>query len=346
MSARLRACAGRLLVVVEAVAAESGPGATLSADGLLAALDLSGPRHSVVARCAAGPTDATLLRLVADGLGGAAIAPATGVITLRSLEAFIRRSAPAVAIAASDDDDTFLCPPALLGVWDERWSRAVHTPWPGADGAAAAHPHGADESTAGADDPDAERSADELIGTVLPGRFRVVAELARGGFGTVYRGHQIALGRDVAIKVLHRDVAPSSDDWRLFVREIRTIGRLDHRNIVRIFQADLSPDGRLFMAMEMLAGEPLDAVVEREGPLSETRAVALMVQIVDGLAAAHDAGVVHCDIKPANIILVPGRGGAADGGDAIPGSSGLPLIIHSRDADEDMARILSEEYHD
>src|SRR6185295_5150539 len=130
--------------------------------------------------------------------------------------------------------------------------------------------------------------------SVLPGQFRLDGILARGTFGTVYRARQLAVERDVAVKVLHADIDPSSEDGRLFVHEIRSVGRIDHANVVRIHQADITHDGRLFFAMELLAGRNLQQLGE-EGPLPRERAIELVRQLLEGLAAAHDAGLVHAD---------------------------------------------------
>src|SRR5262249_58360951 len=86
------------------------------------------------------------------------------------------------------------------------------------------------------------RQQEDLIHVILPGRFRVERELAKGSFATVYRARQLTVERDVAIKVLHSGIDPASVDGRLFVQEIQSVGRLDHSNVVRIYQADITPD--------------------------------------------------------------------------------------------------------
>jgi serine/threonine protein kinase len=80
-----------------------------------------------------------------------------------------------------------------------------------------------------------------LVGSILPGRFRIDGLIARGGFGTVYRARQLSVERDVAVKILHADIDPSSPGGRLFVHEIQSVGRIDHPNVVRIYQ-DRRPD--------------------------------------------------------------------------------------------------------
>src|SRR5439155_5952506 len=116
---------------------------------------------------------------------------------------------------------------------------------------------------------------DDLCGTVLPGRFRLDAIVARGTFGTVYRARQLAVDREVAVKVLHADIDPASEDGRLFVHEIRAVGRIDHAAVVRIHQADITPDGRLFYAMELLDGRDLQQL----GQVGKDRAIELVRQL-------------------------------------------------------------------
>ncbi len=152
------------------------------------------------------------------------------------------------------------------------------------------------------------RAPGDLTGQVLPGRFRLDARVAGGTFGAVYRARQLAVERDVAVKVLHPGIGAGSADGRLFVSEIQAVGRIDHANVVRIYQADTTRDGRLFYAMELLAGRDLQACVA-DGPLAPARAVGLVQQLLAGLAAAHAAGLVHADVKPANAIVVPRAGG-------------------------------------
>jgi eukaryotic-like serine/threonine-protein kinase len=277
---RLRAArAEQLVAVVSACGDGEGAGdpaawsqalATARPDHLLAVAS-SGEGHPIV--------EALLTALCGDALD-----PRTGTVTMASLSQYLRRHARA-AMQGSDSVETLAQPPPLAGLWDVRRSQLSMR---------ATRPRVGDDS-------------EDLTGTVLPGRFRIDSVVARGTFGTVYRARQLAVERDVAVKVLHADIDPASDDGRLFVHEIRSVGRIDHANVVRIYQADIAHDGRLFFAMELLDGRDL-AEVARTGPLPRARAIELVRQLLAGLEAAHHAGLVHADVKPANAIVVE-RGG-------------------------------------
>lgn len=217
------------------------------------------------------------------GLCGEALDPRTGTVTMASLSTYLAGHAPSSVLQMCDASETVAQPPPLAGLWDVRRSQL---------------------SLRGTR-PRATRSLrpdDDLTGTVLPGRFRIDTLVARGTFGTIYRARQLAVERDVALKVLHADIDPSSEDGRLFVHEIRSVGRIDHTNVVRIYQADITHDGRLFFAMELLDGKDLATIVSA-GTVPRERAIELTRQLLAGLGAAHDAGLVHADIKPANAIV-------------------------------------------
>jgi len=219
-----------------------------------------------------------------SGLCGEALDPRTGTVTMASLGTHLVACAPGSAIQKSEASETIAQPPPLAGLWDVRRSQLSLR------GTRPRVPR----------NPSVE---DDLTGSVLPGRFRIDQIVARGTFGTVYRARQLAVERDVALKVLHGDIDPSSEDGRLFVHEIRSVGRIDHANVVRIYQADITHDGRLFFAMELLDGKDLQQVIAA-GKVSRERAIELTRQLLAGLGAAHDAGLVHADVKPANALVV------------------------------------------
>jgi tetratricopeptide (TPR) repeat protein/TolB-like protein/predicted Ser/Thr protein kinase len=139
---------------------------------------------------------------------------------------------------------------------------------------------------------------DPFIGRTL-GRYDVVAELGHGGMGVVYRARDTSLNRDVALKVLPADGVSAADRRRL-VREAQTASRLDHAHIGVVYEVG-DADGVTFIAMELIRGGSLGQLMTRG--LSTARALDLAVEIADGLARAHEGGVVHRDLKPANVML-------------------------------------------
>lgn len=139
-------------------------------------------------------------------------------------------------------------------------------------------------------------------------KLRLDELIARGSFGEVYRARHLTIARDVAVKILHAAFAPETEAGRLFRHEIRAIGTIDHRNVVRIFDADETSDGRLYFVMELLRGPTL-LELAAAAPLPVARAIELVAQLLDGLAAVHEAGHIHADVKPANAV-VSSTGGA------------------------------------
>lgn len=141
-------------------------------------------------------------------------------------------------------------------------------------------------------------------GTTL-GPYVVDAFLASGGMGEVYSGRDPRLGRPVAIKVLREGLADRREFRQRFKREIQAIGRLNHQNICTIYDIG-QRDDRSFIVMELLDGENLESILA-DGPLPVDRALQLAIQVADALDVAHRAGIIHRDIKSANLI-VTGRG--------------------------------------
>jgi predicted ATPase len=147
------------------------------------------------------------------------------------------------------------------------------------------------------------------VGALLDGKYHVEREIGRSGMGAVYLAEQRALGRRVAIKVLHARGRASLEAQRQFRREARMLARLDHPNIVRIYDLGDLTDDTHYLVMEHLDGEDLGAVFAREGALPLERACALSLQAARGLAAAHGAGIVHLDVKPDNLFVARGGDG-------------------------------------
>ncbi len=131
------------------------------------------------------------------------------------------------------------------------------------------------------------------------GRFRRVRQLGRGGFGTVWLAVDTQLDRTVAVKLAH---APDNDTEQRMLREARALAAVRHPNCVRVFDIVQDPDG-LAIVMEYIDGQPLSDVVLKNGLLQDTLAARLWVNMADALAAAHEQGVLHRDVKPSNVIV-------------------------------------------
>ena len=136
----------------------------------------------------------------------------------------------------------------------------------------------------------------------------MVGLLGRGGMGEVYRADDLKLGQPVALKFLPRDVEHDKDRLARFLTEVRLSLKVTHPNVCRVHDIAES-DGRHFLSMEYVDGEDLASLLRRIGRLPEDKAVEIARQLCDGLAAAHDEGVLHRDLKPANI-MIDGRGRA------------------------------------
>jgi tetratricopeptide (TPR) repeat protein len=138
-------------------------------------------------------------------------------------------------------------------------------------------------------------------------RYEILGELGRGGMGVVLRARDRRLGRVVALKRLPENLKSNPTAVSLFLREARAAASLSHPNIVTLFDADQQPDGTYYLTMELLEGFPLDGVVKKRGRLSVRDTLRIGVQIAKGLQFAHDNGVIHRDIKTANLFFTKDR---------------------------------------
>ena len=152
------------------------------------------------------------------------------------------------------------------------------------------------EAITGGDNPPVASQVGETIG-----KYEIRSQLGAGGMGAVLLAYDSVIEREVAIKVLSEDVAASKVALQRFLQEARAIGRLNHPNVVSIYDID-QWNGQYFIVMELLSGGSLAELVEKRGPLPWQEACHLIAQAAQGLAAAHAAGMVHRDIKPENLM--------------------------------------------
>ncbi|MEO1618089.1 MAG: serine/threonine-protein kinase [Planctomycetota bacterium] len=138
----------------------------------------------------------------------------------------------------------------------------------------------------------------------LIGDYVIEAVVGSGGMGRVYRAKHKLMGRNVAIKIMHQTIADADLAQRRFAREIQSIASLSHPNIVTAFDARQFA-GRACLVTEWIDGSDLSGIVKSDGPLSVSRALQVIKQAAEGLAYAHSMGIVHRDVKPANLILTP-----------------------------------------
>src|ERR1700683_3428384 len=143
-------------------------------------------------------------------------------------------------------------------------------------------------------------------GTMLAGRYRIVAKLGRGGMGEVFRAEDLTLEQEVALKFLPPDLANDPAALARFHSEVRIARQVSHPNVCRVFDIGMAGDAP-FITMEYVDGEDLASLIRRVGRFPQDKAGEIARQICAGLAAAHEQGLLHRDLKPANIML-DGRG--------------------------------------
>jgi serine/threonine protein kinase len=148
---------------------------------------------------------------------------------------------------------------------------------------------------------DTETNPDERIGTIIDARYKVLEAMASGSMGAVYKAERVPVGKLVAVKFLHSSYAKDSEFLARFERETRVMSKLAHPNCVSVVDFGVW-EGAPYLVMEYVAGTTLRTLLD-EGPLAPERALKLAKQIAAGLAHAHAQGVVHRDVKPANIMI-------------------------------------------
>jgi serine/threonine-protein kinase len=180
---------------------------------------------------------------------------------------------------------------------------------PAADPLAGA-PHHAGASAAPKQAPRAvsakprSKSADDIyLNEVLNNRFKVESKIGEGGFGAVYRGVQLATGRKVALKLLHPEMTKDENLVARFRREGMVLCNLRDAHTITTYDFDQTPNGTLYIAMELLEGKSLHQLFHEESPLAWKRVFKILTEMCSSLAEAHAQGIVHRDLKPENIYL-------------------------------------------
>ena len=139
-------------------------------------------------------------------------------------------------------------------------------------------------------------------GTVLAGRYRIVALLGKGGMGEVYRAEDLTLEQQVALKFLPEDIAANADALARFRNEVRLARQVSHPNVCRVYDV-VEVEDHIFLSMEYVDGEDLGSLLRRIGRLPSDKALEIARKLCAGLAAAHEKGVLHRDLKPSNVML-------------------------------------------
>ncbi len=143
-----------------------------------------------------------------------------------------------------------------------------------------------------------------LHGRMIAGKYSVRERLGGGAMGEVYRARQVALERDVAVKVIHPRLARDPEFSERFQREALTTSGFSHPNSIAVTDYGEEADGLLYLVMELVPGKSLEQLVIDDGPLPEARAVEILSQMLAAMAAAHDMGIVHRDLKPDNVLVL------------------------------------------
>lgn len=150
-------------------------------------------------------------------------------------------------------------------------------------------------------------TADGRSGSTV-GKYRLHEVVGRGGMGVVYRAEHVYIGREVAVKILHEGYGGREESIKRFLREARAASLINHPNIVEVTDFGKANDGTVFFVMELLVGEPLDAILARDRRLDLLRSITICNQLTAALAAAHRKDIIHRDLKPENVMLIPREG--------------------------------------
>lgn len=183
--------------------------------------------------------------------------------------------------------------------------------------------------------PPCPSTATQRLGTTIDNKYRLRSLIGVGGMGLVYEAEHLFLGREVAVKVLHPRYADTHEWSSRFLREARAAGALTHRAVVQVVDAGFLDGTTPYLVMERLRGENLAERIVRRGGLRVEQVVVVVREVLRGLTAAHAKGIVHCDLKPANVFVVdrrvePGHVKILDFGISKTGHDAL----HAQDTDQ------------
>ncbi|MBS1998949.1 MAG: serine/threonine protein kinase, partial [Cyanobacteria bacterium SZAS LIN-2] len=145
---------------------------------------------------------------------------------------------------------------------------------------------------------------DFAVGEVIAGSYKVLSFIGRGGMGAVYRVKHLFLDKEMALKTLSGDQI-TEVAWKRFQIEGQAIARLDHQNIIRIYDLGIANGTQPYYAMELVDGMTLGQMLHQQGALPVTFTLRIFRQVAAGLAYAHERGIIHRDLKPVNIMLLP-----------------------------------------
>ncbi|MCK9459250.1 MAG: serine/threonine protein kinase [Proteobacteria bacterium] len=146
--------------------------------------------------------------------------------------------------------------------------------------------------------------SNDYSGLTLADKYHLTTLLGQGGMGAVYRGEHVVIGKKVAVKFLHADLAGNEEVVKRFYREAQAAAAIGHDSIIDVMDVGVSPNGEPYLVMEYLEGESLGDMLARTGPIDLSAALGVMEPALRALAAAHAKGIVHRDLKPDNIFVV------------------------------------------
>ncbi|HKP74019.1 MAG TPA: serine/threonine-protein kinase, partial [Longimicrobiaceae bacterium] len=140
-------------------------------------------------------------------------------------------------------------------------------------------------------------------------KYRIDSRIGSGGMATVYRATRLLIGDQVALKLLHAEQLPDPQTAERFRREAQAAARLKHPNAVSIYDFGVSPDGLVYLVMELVEGQSLRRLIKEQGPLTPSAASEILTQISGALDEAHRQHIIHRDIKPDNVVVALTQGG-------------------------------------